>query len=419
MIKNIALKAKKASSQLASLGADTKNNILNIIADCLIEDCGAIISANAIDVKNAKAKGMKESLIDRLSLSESRINAIAYAVRKIADLDDPVGKAECFERPNGLKIIKKQVPIGVVGVIYEARPNVTADVAAICIKTGNAVVLKGGSDAINSNKAIVASMKKALNKIGIPEEIIMLIENTDRESTNEMMRLNGIIDVLIPRGGSGLIKQVVENSTIPVIETGTGNCHIYVDEYADFKKAVDIIINAKTQRTGVCNAAESLVIHKNVAKAFLPEILNELNNKGVEIYGCNETQKYANYVKPATDEDFYTEYLDMKISVIVLDSIDSAVEHINEHSTGHSEAIITENYNNAMKFTERIDSAAVYVNASTRFTDGGEFGFGAEIGISTQKLHARGPMGLREMTTYKYIILGNGEIREWYIFYLV
>ena len=412
MIKNIALKAKKASSQLASLGADTKNNILNIIADCLIEDCGAIISANAIDVKNAKAKGMKESLIDRLSLSESRINAIAYAVRKIADLDDPVGKAECFERPNGLKIIKKQVPIGVVGVIYEARPNVTADVAAICIKTGNAVVLKGGSDAINSNKAIVASMKKALNKIGIPEEIIMLIENTDRESTNEMMRLNGIIDVLIPRGGSGLIKQVVENSTIPVIETGTGNCHIYVDEYADFKKAVDIIINAKTQRTGVCNAAESLVIHKNVAKAFLPEILNELNNKGVEIYGCNETQKYANYVKPATDEDFYTEYLDMKISVIVLDSIDSAVEHINEHSTGHSEAIITENYNNAMKFTERIDSAAVYVNASTRFTDGGEFGFGAEIGISTQKLHARGPMGLREMTTYKYIILGNGEIRE-------
>ena len=412
MIKNIALKAKKASSQLASLGADTKNNILNIIADCLIEDCGAIISANAIDVKNAKAKGMKESLIDRLSLTESRINAIADAVRKIADLDDPVGKAECFERPNGLKIIKKQVPIGVVGVIYEARPNVTADVAAICIKTGNAVVLKGGSDAINSNKAIVASMKKALNKIGISDEIIMLIENTDRESTNEMMRLNGIIDVLIPRGGSGLIKQVVENSTIPVIETGTGNCHIYVDEYADFKKAVDIIINAKTQRTGVCNAAESLVIHKNIAKAFLPEILRELNNKGVEIYGCKETQKYADYVKPATDEDFYTEYLDMKISVIVLDSIDSAVEHINEHSTGHSEAIITENYNNAMKFTERIDSAAVYVNASTRFTDGGEFGFGAEIGISTQKLHARGPMGLREMTTYKYIVLGNGEIRE-------
>lgn len=412
MIKTIAIKAKKASSEIANLGADEKNRILKYIAKCLVEDSDKIIEANNIDLKNAKIKGMKDSLIDRLSLSVNRIHTIAEAVNKIVDLEDPVGKAECFERPNGLKIIKKQVPLGVVGIIYEARPNVTVDVSAICIKTGNSVVLKGGSDAINSNKAMVASMKRALKLAGVSEDVVMLVENTDRESTNEMMKLNGIIDVLIPRGGSGLIRQVVENATIPVIETGTGNCHIFVDEFADVKKAVDIIINAKTQRTGVCNAAESLVIHKNIAESFLSLILNELKNAGVEIFGCAETQKYADFVKNATENDFYTEYLDMKISVIVKENIDTAIEHINEHSTGHSEAIITENYNNAMKFTEKIDSAAVYVNASTRFTDGGEFGFGAEIGISTQKLHARGPMGLKEMTTYKYIVLGNGEIRK-------
>lgn len=412
MIKSIALKAKEASVQLACLESDKKNEILIKIADCLIEDSQKIIDANIEDVKLAKSKGMKTSLIDRLSLNAERIKAISDAVRKIADLNDPIGEAECFERPNGLKIIKKRVPLGVVGVIYEARPNVTADVAAICIKTGNAVVLKGGSDALNSNRAIVSSMKRALLSIGVSENMIMLIEATDRESTNEMMKLNGIIDVLIPRGGSGLIKNVVENATVPVIETGTGNCHIYVDEFADINKAVKIILNAKTQRTGVCNAAESLVIHQNIANKFLPVILKELNNFGVEIFGCSETLKYADFVKQATEEDFYTEYLDMKISVIVKDSFEDAVKHINEHSTGHSESIITENYNSAMKFTERIDSAAVYVNVSTRFTDGGEFGFGAEIGISTQKLHARGPMGLKEMTTYKYIILGNGEIRE-------
>lgn len=412
MVKSVALKAKKASRQILCLGADTKKEILIKISDCLLEDCETILEANKIDIENAKGKGVKASLIDRLALTQSRIHDISGAVKMIADLDDPVGSAECFERPNGLKIIKKQVPIGVVGVIYEARPNVTADVSAICIKTGNAVVLKGGSDAINSNKAIVASMKRALNLCGVSEDIIMLIEATDRESTNEMMQLNGIIDVLIPRGGKGLIDQVVKNATVPVIETGTGNCHIYVDRYADFDKAVRIILNAKTQRTGVCNAAESLVIHKDVADSFLPVILKELHSAGVEIYGCTESQKYSEFVKKATEDDFYTEYLDMKISVIVKDSIDAAIEHINEHSTGHSEAIITENYNNAMKFTEQIDSAAVYVNASTRFTDGGEFGFGAEIGISTQKLHARGPMGLKEMTTYKYVILGNGETRK-------
>ncbi len=412
MVKSIALKAKEASMQLSCLGTDVKNKILIKFADCLISDCQMIINANKADVKSAETKGMKSSLIDRLKLNEERIKSISDAVRKIADLSDPVGEAESFVRPNGLKIIKKRVPLGVVGVIYEARPNVTADVTAICIKTGNAVVLKGGSDAINSNKAIVASMKKALKNVGVSEDIVMLIESTDRESTNEMLKLNGIIDVLIPRGGSGLIKNVVENATIPVIETGTGNCHIYIDEFADIDKAAKIILNAKTQRTGVCNAAESLVIHKNIANLFLPIILKELNNSGVEIYGCPETVKYADFVKKAADEDYYTEYLDMKISVIVINNFDDAVKHINEHSTGHSEAIITENYNNAMRFTEKIDSAAVYVNASTRFTDGGEFGFGAEIGISTQKLHARGPMGLKEMTTYKYIILGNGEIRE-------
>lgn len=412
MIKSIALKAKKASVQLACAGTDIKNSILFKIADCLVDDCEAILFANRKDVETARVKGMKESLIDRLLLTKERINSIADAVRKIADLNDPVGKAQCFQRPNGLKIIKKQVPLGVVGVIYEARPNVTADVAAICIKTGNAVVLKGGSDAINSNKAIVSSMKRALRAAGVSEDIIMLIENTDRESTNEMMKLNGIIDVLIPRGGAGLIRQVVENATVPVIETGTGNCHIFIDEFADAEKAVKVVLNAKTQRTGVCNAAESLVIHKNIADKILPYLLSELNKADVEVFGCEETCKYAEYVKAATEEDYYTEYLDMKISVIIKDSISDAITHINEHSTGHSEAIITENYNSAMMFTQQIDSAAVYVNASTRFTDGGEFGFGAEIGISTQKLHARGPMGLDEMTTYKYIILGNGDIRK-------
>ena len=412
MIKNIALKAKKASVQIACAGTDIKNSILLKIADSLVEDCEDILSANSRDIETAKEKGMKESLIDRLLLTKERIVAIAEAVRKIADLNDPVGNAQCFQRPNGLKIIKKHVPLGVVGVIYEARPNVTADVAAICIKTGNAVVLKGGSDAINSNKAIVLSMKKALRVAGVSEDIIMLIENTDRESTYEMMKLNGIIDVLIPRGGAGLIRQVVENATVPVIETGTGNCHIFIDEFADAEKAVKIVLNAKTQRTGVCNAAESLVIHRNIADKILPDLLGELNDAGVEIFGCTETCKYADYVKEATEEDYYTEYLDMKISVIVKENIDDAITHINEHSTGHSEAIITENYNSAMMFTQQVDSAAVYVNASTRFTDGGEFGFGAEIGISTQKLHARGPMGLDEMTTYKYIILGNGDIRK-------
>ncbi len=411
MVKKIALKAKNASYELSSMSTAKKNEVLIAIATSLKENAQYILEANKLDIKNAEDKGVKASLIDRLKLTEERIISISEAVEQIVKLNDPVGKAEAFERPNGLKILKKKVPLGVVGVIYEARPNVTADVSAICIKTGNAVVLKGGSDAINSNKAIVKAMKMALHNVGVNEDVIMLIESTDRESTMDMMKLNGIIDVLIPRGGSGLIKQVVENATVPVIETGTGNCHIFVDEYADFEKAKNIILNAKTQRTGVCNAAESLVIHKNIAEKFLPYILTELNEAGVEIFGCSETTKYGEFVKPATDDDFYTEYLDMKISVIVKDNIQEAINHINEHSTGHSEAIVTDNYTNATLFTEKIDSAAVYVNASTRFTDGGEFGFGAEIGISTQKLHARGPMGLDEMTTYKYIILGNGEIR--------
>lgn len=405
-------KTKEASKSLSVLDTNSKNEILKAISVALKDNIAVILSANNKDIENAIKNNMKESLIDRLRLTEDRIISIADSVLKIADLNDPIGEAESFERPNGLKIIKKRVPFGVVAIIYEARPNVTVDVTAICIKTGNAAVLKGGSDAVNSNTAIVKIMKNAIKELGYNDDIIMLIEDNSREATHQLMKLNGLIDVLIPRGSASLIKSVVENATIPVIETGTGNCHIYVDEYADIQKALSILINAKTQRTGVCNAAESLLVHKNIADKFLPLALKTLNDAGVEIYGCENTIKYADFILKATDEDYATEYLDMKISVKVVDSFDEAVEHINKYSTGHSEAIITDNYTNALNFTSFVDSANVYVNASTRFTDGGEFGFGAEIGISTQKLHARGPMGLKEMTTYKYIILGNGEIRK-------
>lgn len=409
-MQEIGIKAKQASKLLAKASTIQKNNALKAISNALIVHEREIIAENAKDVIMARINGMKESLIDRLALNHDRISAMAQSVLDIAKLDDPIGEVlSMTKRPNGLLIGKKRVPMGVIGIIFEARPNVTVDAAALCLKAGSAVILKGGSDAINSNKAIVSVMRNAL--IDLDKNSIQLIEDTSRESANKLMKMNDYVDLLIPRGGAGLIKAVVENATVPVIETGTGNCHIFVDESADVNMALDILINAKTQRTGVCNAAESLVVHENIADEFLPLAIKKLKKLNCEIRGCEKTQKYSDDVILATDEDFGTEYLDLIISCKVVNTIDEAIDHINNYSTGHSECIVTKNYDNANKFMDEIDSAAVYVNASTRFTDGGEFGFGAEMGISTQKMHARGPMGLKEITTVKYIILGDGQIR--------
>ncbi len=355
---------------------------------------------------------MKESLIDRLTLDHDRILGMAQGLLDIAELDDPIGEVMSMkQRPNGLKIGRKRVPIGVIGIIYESRPNVTADAFGLCFKTSNAVILRGGSDAINSNKIIQNIIQDALEAEGLPKYSIQLIENTDREIAAQMMKLNEYIDVLIPRGGSGLISSVIKNATIPVIETGTGNCHVYVDKYADFDMALNIIINAKTQRLGVCNACESLVVDKDISKEFIPKLYDRLSAEKVEVRGDETATEIVSDIIPANEEDYGTEYLDRIVSLKVVDGINDAILHINKYNTKHSEAIITENYNNAIKFLNEVDAAAVYVNASTRFTDGGEFGLGAEIGISTQKLHARGPMGLEALTTTKYIILGDGQIR--------
>ena len=355
---------------------------------------------------------MKESLVDRLKLDSKRIFAMAEGIKKIADLSDPIGETiEGKTLENGLEILKKRVPIGVIAIIYESRPNVTSDAFALCFKTGNAVILRGGSDAINSNIAIVKVIRNALKDLNIPENSVYLIQDIERETTKKLMKLNEYVDVLIPRGGAGLIKTVVENSTIPVIETGTGNCHIYVDETADFDMALNIIENAKTQRTGVCNACESLVINKTIAKDFIPALVDRLSKKNVEIRGDKLSCEISNKIIQATEEDWGYEYLDLIISVKTVPNLEEAIEHINTYSTKHSESIITKDYENAHKFLNEIDSSSVYVNASTRFTDGSEFGLGAEIGISTQKLHARGPMGLKELTTTKYLIYGNGQIR--------
>ena len=379
--------AKSASREAAKLGTKAKNRGLLAVANELVEERELILQENAKDIEAAKVKGVKQSLIDRLALTEQRIEDMAEGLRQIAALDDPIGEVLGMKtRPNGLRIGKKRVPLGVVGIIYESRPNVTADAFGLCFKTGNAVILRGGSDAIHSNQAIARVIKEGLRKEKLSQDLILLVEDTSREVVNEMMKMHGWIDVLIPRGGAGLIANVVANSTVPVIETGTGNCHVYVDETADIKMATDIIENAKTQRLGVCNACESLVIHSKIADAALPKIVT-------------------------TEEDWGTEYLDAIISVKIVDSIDEAITHINTYNTGHSESTITKDYDNALRFQDEIDAAAVYVNASTRFTDGFEFGFGAEIGISTQKLHARGPMGLEALTTTKYIIFGNGQIR--------
>ncbi|MBE5902682.1 MAG: glutamate-5-semialdehyde dehydrogenase [Pseudobutyrivibrio sp.] len=409
----LATKARDVKYTVAALSTEDKNSAIMAVADALEASASDIISANAIDMKNGETKGLSQGLLDRLKLDESRIKGIADGLREIVKLDDPIGQiTEEFERPNGLKIKKRLVPIGVVGVIYEARPNVTADVFGLCFKTGNAVILKGGSDALESNKAIVKVIKSALEKGGYPVDAITLIDDTSRETAKEMMRLNGYIDVLIPRGSAGLIKSVVENASIPVIETGSGNCHIYVDHDADIDMAIDIIVNAKTQRIGVCNSAESLVVHEDIAASLLPKLNKALREKGVQIFADAKAKALMEGSEDATEEDFAKEYLDYIISVKTVSSVEEAIEHINKYNTGHSEAIVTNDEKNAEKFLDGIDAACVYVNASTRFTDGFEFGFGAEIGISTQKLHARGPMGLLALTSYKYTIFGNGQIRK-------
>ena len=409
----LARLAKNASTDAAKLGTEAKNRGLLAVADELLAQQEMILEENRKDVEAAQTKGTKQSLIDRLALSEKRIADMAEGLRQIAALDDPIGEVLYMKtRPNGLRIGKKRVPLGVVGIIYESRPNVTADAFGLCFKTGNASILRGGSDAIHSNQAIVRAVKAGLRKEKLSQDLILLVEDTSREVVNEMMKMHGLIDVLIPRGGAGLIANVVQNSTVPVIETGTGNCHVYVDASADVAMAADIVENAKTQRMGVCNACESLVIHSEAAPEALPRIVTKLKAHNVEIRGDERARAISTEIVPATEEDWGTEYLDAIISVKIVDSIDEAIAHINKYNTGHSESIITRDYNNALKFQDEIDAAAVYVNASTRFTDGFEFGFGAEIGISTQKLHARGPMGLEALTTTKYIIFGNGQIRN-------
>ncbi len=403
--------AAAAKYELQKLTTQQKNRALLAVADALIKESSQILTENEKDIEAGEKKGMHPGLMDRLRLTNERIEGMAEGLKQVAELPDPIGEVmETFEKPNGLSIEKRRVPMGVIGIIYESRPNVTADAFGLCFKSGNAVILKGGSDAINSNGAITEVIRKALKSEGITEDALQLITSTDREVTREFMRLKEYVDLLIPRGGAGLIKSVVENSTIPVIETGTGNCHIYVDESADCAMAVSIIINAKTQRIGVCNACESLVIHEAVKDKLLPMLSDALRKHDVEIRGDEKVAQVID-CKPASEEDYGTEYLDYIISMKTVSSIEEAIAHINKYNTRHSEAIITENQEHAEKFLKEVDAACVYVNASTRFTDGFEFGFGAEIGISTQKLHARGPMGLRELTSYKYTIKGNGQIR--------
>lgn len=404
--------AKEASVKLAALSTAVKDRALLDIADAIVASADYIIAENRRDIERGIENGMSKGLIDRLSLDASRIEGIAEGIRQIAALPDPVGETvRGIKRPNGLKITQVRVPLGVIGIIYEARPNVTADAAGLCIKSGNAVILRGGKEAFNSNMAIVKVMQEAGYKAGLPEGSINLVEDTTRESSTALMRLNEYLDVIIPRGGAGLIKAVVENATVPAIETGTGNCHVYVDESADLDMALKIIINAKTQRPSVCNAEEKLLVHKNIADKFLPEVLKELTERGVEIVGDEYVCGIFPQAVPAVEQDWSTEYLELKIGVKVVRDTDEAISHINKYNSGHSEAIVTSNYQNAQRFLSEVDAAAVYVNASTRFTDGFEFGFGAEIGISTQKTHARGPMGLRELTSTKYIIEGSGQIR--------
>lgn len=412
VIEQMGAKAKKAARVLSVAGSK-KDLALNSIADALIEHKDEIIKANNIDIEYGKEIGLTPSLIDRLTLGEDRIKGMADGVRKVSSLPDPIGNVISGNTlPNGLTVTRVKVPLGVIGIIFEARPNVTADAASLCLKAGNAVILRGGKEAINSNKAIAKIMRDAVEKVGLPKDSIQLIEDTTRQSSTELMQLSDYLDVLIPRGGAGLIKAVVENSKVPVIETGVGNCHVYVDKYADIDMASKIILNAKTSRPSVCNAIETILVHKDIAKDALPKIKEKLDTKNVQIRGCKTTKEIlGDDIVDAEESDYYTEFLDYILACKVVDSIDEGIAHIAKYSSGHSECIITNDYARANKFKKEVDAAAVYVNASTRFTDGGEFGLGAEIGISTQKLHARGPMGINELTSSKFIVEGNGQIR--------
>ncbi len=409
MLNNMCKAARSASLALGCASTEMRNSALSAMAEALIARKEEIISANKTDLENAEKAGLSPAMLDRLTLTESRIEAISASVKKVIALPDPLAGGEKWVRPNGLEITKKRVPFGVIAIIYEARPNVTADAAALCVKSGNAVILRGGKEAICSNIAVATVLSDAIATLGLPKECIQIVTDTSRETANALMKMKGGIDLLIPRGGKNLIRSVVDNATVPVIETGAGNCHVYFDATADLNMAVDIIDNATRSRPSVCNAAETLLVHQSIAKEVLPLVADRLDN--VELRGCEKVCAIIPSAVPATDEDYFTEYNDYILTVKVVADIDEAISHINLHGTGHSEAIITSDGENAALFCNSIDAAAVYVNASTRFTDGEEFGFGAEIGISTQKMHARGPMGLTEMTTYKYVINGKGQIR--------
>lgn len=413
MIEEIGEKAKAASVELAKLPTDTKNRVLMAMAGGLEKNVEEIVKANRKDVEASKVKGVKAALLDRLVLNESRIGKMAQCLREVAELPDPIGQiVKTWTRPNGLIIGQLRVPLGVVAIIYESRPDVTSDASGICVKSGNAIILRGGSDAINSNIAIGKVLEEAAVEAGAPRESIQVVETTDRRAAVELMRMRKYVDVLIPRGGAGLIKSVVENAKVPVIETGIGNCHIYVEEDADLDRAVDIILNAKCQRPGTCNAAEKLLVHRGTAESFLPKVIKSLRDAGVEVRGCEETRKIVPDVKAASEEDWYEEYLDLIIGVKVVNGLDDAIRHINKYGSKHTDAILTENFDKALRFIKEVDSAAVNWNASTRFTDGNQYGLGAEIGISTQKMHARGPMSVEHLTTTKYFVLGRGHIRD-------
>lgn len=406
-------RAKAAAAKLATLNTEVKNRALKAMAEALRERSAEILQSNALDMEAGAARGLSRALLDRLLLNEKRIQEMAEGLETLVNLPDPVGEVTAmWTRPNGLQIGRMRVPLGVIGIIYEARPNVTVDAAGLCLKTGNAVILRGGSEAIHSNRAITGIISAAATAAGVPEGAIQLVDTTDREAVQVMLRLHEYIDVLIPRGGAGLIRTVVENATVPVIETGVGNCHVYVDKDADLDMATNIVINAKTQRPGVCNAMETLLVHRDIAPAFLPVVAEKLKDLGVELRGCPYTRSLVPFAKEATEEDWATEYLDLILAVKVVEDLEEAIEHITIYGTKHSEAIVTNNYSRALEFLRRVDAAAVYVNASTRFTDGFQYGFGAEIGISTQKLHARGPMGPEQLTTFKYIVFGSGQVRQ-------
>jgi glutamate-5-semialdehyde dehydrogenase len=412
-VEELARKSKVAAVGLATITTERKDEALRAMADALEQNMTLILEHNEKDLSAGREEGISAALMDRLTLSESRVREMADGLREVAALRDPVGEiVDGWKLPNGLIVEKVRVPLGVIGIIYEARPNVTVDAAGLCIKSGNSVILRGSSSAINSNKILVRIIAGAADWVGLPKCLIQLVESTDRESARELMRLHDLVDVLIPRGGAGLIRTVVENSTVPVIETGVGNCHVYVDEGADIAMAVDIVVNAKTQRPGVCNACETLLVHRDIAREFLPAVYEPLTAKGVVLRGCPITRKTLKGIEDATEEDWYTEYMDLILAVKVVESLDEAIRHIGRYGSSHSEAIVTNDYARGKRFVEEVDSSAVYINASTRFTDGGQLGMGAEIGISTQKLHARGPMSLPELTTTKFVIYGTGQVRR-------